>query len=121
MKEKESRINWHEGFVSAMKLDLMENENDLQYNKEYWLTGKHQRIDLLIIKNESLAQIRNPIGAIFSKYNICEYKSPSDSLTYGDFFKILAYTGLYLDERDKFEDHKIQRLYHDLRKRGAPI
>ncbi len=89
-----------------MKLDLIENDNDLQYNKEYYLTGKHQRIDLLIIKNEHLATIRNPIGGNFSKYNICEYKSPDDSLTYGDFFKTLAYTGLYLDEREKHGTYK---------------
>ena len=74
---------------------------------EYYLTGKHQRIDLLIIKNEGSAVIRNPIGAGFSRYNICEYKSPGDSLTYGDFFKILAYTGLYLDERERHGDYKI--------------
>ena len=50
MREKQSRINWHNGFVSAMKLDLVDNEKDLQYSKEYYLTGKHQRIDLLIIE-----------------------------------------------------------------------
>ena len=107
MKENRSRINWHEGFVSAMKLDLIENADDLQYEQEYYLTGKHQRIDLLIIKNENLAIIRNPIGAGFSKYNICEYKSPDDSLTYGDFFKTLAYTGLFLDECEKHGNYKI--------------
>ncbi len=105
--KKKTRINWHAGFVSAMKLDLIENEDDLQYSPEYYLTGKHQRIDLLIIKNEGSAVIRNPIGAGFSRYNICEYKSPGDSLTYGDFFKILAYTGLYLDERERHGDYKI--------------
>lgn len=107
MREKQSRINWHNGFVSAMKLDLADNEKDLQYSKEYYLTGKHQRIDLLIIKNEKSAIIHNPIGAVFSKYNICEYKSPGDSLTYGDFFKTLAYTGLYLNERELHGNHKV--------------
>ncbi|MBR1450413.1 MAG: hypothetical protein IJ591_01720, partial [Lachnospiraceae bacterium] len=107
MREKQSRINWHNGFVSAMKLDLADNEKDLQYSKEYYLTGKHQRIDLLIIKNEKSANIHNPIGAVFSKYNICEYKSPGDSLTYGDFFKTLAYTGLYLNEREEHDAHRV--------------
>ena len=107
MKKKESRIKWHNGFVSAMRLDLAENENDLQFINEYYLTGKHQRIDLLIIKNENPAIIHNPIGAVFSKYNVCEYKSPEDSLTYGDFFKTLAYTGLYLNERETLENHSV--------------
>ena len=120
MREKQSRINWHNGFVSAMKLDLADNEKDLQYSKEYYLTGKHQRIDLLIIKNEKSAIIHNPIGAIFSKYNICEYKSPGDSLTYGDFFKTLAYTGLYLNERESYDAHKVSDYTMTFVREGHP-
>ena len=95
------RIDWHAGFVSAMKLELIDNEKDLVYDEEHPLANRAQRIDLLIIKNEKDVPILNPIGAIFSKFNICEYKSPDDSLTYGDFYKILAYTGLYLNETRK--------------------
>ena len=120
MREKQSRINWHNGFVSAMKLDLADNEKDLQYSKEYYLTGKHQRIDLLIIKNEKSAIIHNPIGAVFSKYNICEYKSPGDSLTYGDFFKTLAYTGLYLNERELHGNHKVNDYTMTFVREGHP-
>ena len=98
-------IKWHKGFVSAMKLELIENEQDLQYFDEHYIANRNQRIDLLVIKNEKSAIIYNPIGASFSKYNICEYKSPSDSLTYGDFFKTLAYTGLYLNETHQGKLH----------------
>ena len=92
------RIDWHAGFVSAMKLELVENENDLTYDEEHPVANRAQRIDLLIIKNERSARIINPIGAMFSKFNICEYKSPQHSLTYGDFYKVIAYTCLYLNE-----------------------
>ena len=92
------KIDWHAGFVSAMRLELIDNEKDLSYVEEHPLANRAQRIDLLIIKNERLAQILNPIGAMFAKFNICEYKSPDQSLTYGDFYKVLAYTGLYLNE-----------------------
>ena len=91
-------IDWHSGFVSAMKLELIANEKDLVYDEEHPLANRAQRIDLLIIRNDSSARIVNPIGERFSKFNICEYKSPGQSLTYGDFYKILAYTGLYLNE-----------------------
>ncbi len=95
------KIDWHSGFVSAMKLELVENENDLIFDEEHPLAHRAQRIDLLIIKNITDAVIRNPIGRMFARYNICEYKSPDDSLTYGDFFKVLAYTGLYIYETQK--------------------
>lgn len=92
------KIDWHSGFVSAMALELIANEADLTYEEEHYLANRAQRIDLLIIKNEKNVPISNPIGAIFSKFNICEYKGPGDSLTYGDFHKTLAYTCLYLYE-----------------------
>ena len=91
-------IDWHSGFVSAMRLEFIANERDLVYDEEHPLANRAQRIDLLIIRNDSSARIVNPIGERFSKFNICEYKSPGQSLTYGDFYKILAYTGLYLNE-----------------------
>lgn len=92
------KIDWHAGFVSAMKLELIDNESDLVFLEEHPIANRAQRIDLLVIKNENSATILNPIGAMFSKFNICEYKSPDQSLTYGDFYKVLAYTGLYLNE-----------------------
>lgn len=92
------KIDWHSGFVSAMKLELIENEKDLTYHEEHPIANRSQRIDLLIIKNEHVSKIVNPIGSIFSRFNICEYKSPEQSLTYGDFYKVLAYTALHLNE-----------------------
>lgn len=32
LREKQSRINWHNGFVSAMKLDLADNEKEVDPN-----------------------------------------------------------------------------------------
>ncbi len=99
------KIDWHAGFVSAMKLEFIENEKDLTYIEEHPVANRAQRIDLLIIKNDRNAKIRNPIGAIFSKYNICEYKGPDQSLTYNDFYKVIAYTCLYLGETQKEAKH----------------
>lgn len=93
-----TKIDWHAGFVSAMKLELIDNEDDLSFIEEQPIANRAQRIDLLIIRNDSNVVIRNPIGAIFNRFNICEYKSPGKSLNYGDFFKTLAYTSLYLYE-----------------------
>ena len=95
------KIHWHAGFVSAMKLELIDNEKDLIFVEEHPIANRAQRIDLLVIKKERSVAILNPIGAMFSKFNICEYKSPDQSLTYGDFYKVLAYTGLYLNETQR--------------------
>ena len=98
-------IDWHVGFVSAMKLELIESKDNLIYDEEHHIANRAQRIDLLIIKNAKNVPISNPIGAIFSKFNICEYKSPDDSLTYGDFYKVLAYTSLYLIEAQRSDKY----------------
>ena len=98
-------IDWHAGFVSAMKLELIENEKDLVYEEEHLIANRAQKIDLLIIKNSNNVTIRNPIGSMFGRFNICEYKSPGQSLTYGDFYKVLAYTGLYLYETQGSQEH----------------
>ena len=54
-------IDWHAGFVFAMKLELIENEKDLIYEEEHLIANRAQRIDLLIIKNSNDVTIRNPI------------------------------------------------------------
>ena len=99
------KIDWHAGFVSAMKLEFVENEKDLIYDEEHHVANRAQRIDLLIIKKNNNVRISNPIGAIFARYNICEYKGPDQSLTYSDFYKVIAYTSLYLGETQKGENH----------------
>lgn len=47
---------------------------------------------LLTIKQ---AVIRKNIGRIFRKYNIVEYKSPTDYLSIDDFYKVYAYACFY--------------------------
>lgn len=99
------RIDWHSGFVDAMKLELLANEDDLEFDDEHLIANRAQKIDLLIIKKKRTVKIANEIGAIFDKFNIVEYKSPEDGLTLGDFYKILGYTGIYLEELHKYDEH----------------
>ena len=99
------KIDWHSGFVNAMKLELLANEKDLEYEDEHLIANRAQRIDLLIIKKIRTVRIVNEVGAIFDKYNIVEYKSPEDSLTLGDFYKVLGYTGIYLEELHRYDEY----------------
>ena len=97
---RKKRIDWHSGFVSAMKLELIDNEDDLEFHEETVLETKKQRIDLLIIKADHTVRIKNEIGTLFRYLNIFEYKNPNASLNIGTFYKTLGYVCRYLYERN---------------------
>lgn len=83
---------WHPGFVAAASIELR-NESGLELQPEYNLSKEPLRIDLYI-QNDGNATIKNEIGKIFRKYNVIEYKNPSDSLNIDDFFKTIGYACL---------------------------
>ncbi len=92
---EEHAIQWHPAFVSAMNLELARNREDLIFEKEYNLNTKPLEIDLLIIKKNKAARIRNEIGYFFREYNILEYKAPGDHLDVDVYYKATAYGCLY--------------------------
>lgn len=102
---KDTKIQWHPGFVAAMNLELCQNRDDLIFEKEHNLNTKPLVIDLLIIRKDSSVHIANEIGSFFRGHNIIEYKSPEDHLDIDVFYKVGAYASLYksygktLDER----------------------
>lgn len=100
------RIDWHAGFLAAMKLELMEDEDNLEFLEEQFLDGRKQRYDLLIIKNDRLVKIRNEIGTKFDKFNIVEYKNPRDGLSAEHFYRLLGYTSRYLYERHDYDVYR---------------
>ena len=99
------KINWHAGFVPAMKLELLDNEDDLVFEEEHPVDKRGNWIDLLIIRYDKKVKISSKIGEIFDKYNIFEYKSPEDTADLGSFYKTLAYTSLYLKERHEYDKY----------------
>lgn len=99
---KETKIQWHAAFVSAMGLDFAQDRDDLIFETEYNLNTKPLQIDLLVIKpkrasisKEASGQIASEIGKLFKGHNIVEYKSPEDHLDIDTFYKTLAYACLY--------------------------
>ena len=92
---KETKIQWHSAFVSAMNLDLGPDRDDLIFEKEYNLNTKPLEIDLLVIKKAGFVQIASEIGKLFKGHNIMEYKSPEDHLDIDAFYKAGAYASLY--------------------------
>lgn len=91
----ETKTQWHPAFCSAIKLEFMENKDDLEYTSEFGLGTKPLLIDLLVITKSPGVFIKNKIGSIFRGHNIFEYKSPGDELNIDTFFKTIAYACLY--------------------------
>lgn len=80
-----------------MELELQHEKEILTFMPEYALTKKPLQIDLIIVKNKVSSDVSNPIGAIFKKYNIMEYKSPDAHLNIDTFYKVNAYACLFKD------------------------
>lgn len=97
-------IQWHPAFYAAMQLELMEDKEKLIFENEHNLTKKPLQIDVLVIKKSDEFIVRNEIGRIFRRYNILEYKSPTDELGIDEFYKVLAYASLYKTQEEHVGD-----------------
>ena len=92
---KELKTQWHPAFCSAVKLELGNDCEYLEYTDEFNLNSKPLQIDLLIVKKSKYVQMENQIGRIFRGHNILEYKSPEDSMNVDTFIKVVGYACLY--------------------------
>ena len=94
-KEKQKKLQWHPAFCSALRLELLEDAENLEFTDEFQLTEKPLQIDCTVVKVKRDCKIKNEIGKIFRKHNIFEYKSPKDELNIDTFYKAVAYACLY--------------------------
>ena len=92
---EDKRIQWHPAFCSAVRLELADNRDDLEFYNEYNLNSKPLQADLLVIRKSGQEEIKNKIGKLFRKYNIMEYKAPKDGINIDSYFKTIAYACLY--------------------------
>jgi hypothetical protein len=97
--EDKTRIAWHPAFLEAIKLELDQYGDALEYVPEYQLTREPLRIDVVIVKKRKDVSITKNIAAIFRGDNIIEYKSPADYISVEDFYKVYAYACLYITMR----------------------
>ena len=94
-QEKSQKLQWHPAFCSALRLELLEDAENLEFTDEFQLTEKPLQIDCTVVKVKRDCKIKNEIGKIFRKHNIFEYKSPKDELNIDTFYKAVAYACLY--------------------------
>lgn len=83
-------LQWHPAFYADIQIELEEEAGLLVFENEHQLGTKPKEIDVLIVKKEAEVPIRKNIGRIFRKYNIVEYKSPTDYLSIEICFLIWA-------------------------------
>ena len=68
------------------------------------------QIDVIVIKKRDEDTIHKNIGQIFKKYNIIEYKGPTDYLSIDDFYKVYGYACFYKSASDSIDNIKITDL-----------
>ena len=65
---------------------------------------------MLIIKKKTEEPIEKNIGRIFRKYNIVEYKSPTDYLGIDDFYKVYGYACFYKADTGRENEIPVEEL-----------
>ena len=93
-KADNSGIIWHPAFFEAIKLELDDYKDVLEFRSEYQLSTEPLRIDCVIIKKVKNVAIKKNIAAIFRETNLLEYKSPDDYVSVADFCKVYCYAYL---------------------------
>jgi hypothetical protein len=88
-------LDWHTAFYVAMQAELVNYLPELSFEREHYLTAQPLRMDILIIKKKPEVIIDKHIAEHFKGYNVIEYKSPDDSLTYSDYLKVIGYACIY--------------------------
>jgi hypothetical protein len=79
-----------------LKLELQEYSENLVFQEEITLNKLPRRIDVLVLVLCGDIKIEKNLGKIFKGFNVFEYKSPNDTLTYYDFFTGLSYVMQYV-------------------------
>jgi hypothetical protein len=104
-QEKDAaHTSWHPAFVEAIKLELGQYGDILEYTPEYQLTREPLRIDVVIVKKRKNVPIKKNIAVIFRGHNLIEYKSPTDYISLEDFYKVYAYACLYVTAEPKIAE-----------------
>ena len=97
-ERKHSRVNWHEAACCALKIELRDYSDILEYLEEYVLGKNYHRIDLLIIKKLAAVTIPKNIALIFRTFNLLEIKGIGSTIGTDTYYKMIGYAGLFIDQ-----------------------
>ena len=91
----EVRTQWHPAFCSAMELNFREDRAQLHFETEHNLSRKPLAVDLLIVRKDGTGELQDPVGRLFARNNLIEYKSPDDAMTIDTLYKVIGYGCLF--------------------------
>ena len=109
-QQERNVMQWHPAFYAGIQIELAEDRENLIFENEHQLATKPMAIDVLIVKKEKDLPVKKNIGRIFRKYNIIEYKSPTDYLSVDDFYKVYGYTCFYKADASKIDEIPVNEL-----------
>ena len=110
VQEKKKLLQWHPAFFAGLQIELEEDAENLIFDNEFQLGKKPMAVDVLVVKKNKDLPVRKNIGQIFKKYNIIEYKSPEDSLTIDDFYKVYGYACIYKADTGTVDSIPVEEL-----------
>lgn len=113
-------LQWHPAFFADIQIELEEDRKNLIFENEHQLGTKPMEIDVLVIKKKREIPISKNIGRIFRKYNIIEYKSPTDYMSINDFYKVCGYAFFYKSDTVLEDEIPIDEITITLVSRGHP-
>ena len=113
-------IYWHPAFYAGIQIELLDDADNLEFESEHLLSKKPMQIDILIIKKESDRPVKKNIGRFFRKRNILEYKSPDDSLSVDDFYKVYGDACFYKSDTAAVNEIPLEELTITLVSEGYP-
>lgn len=95
------RVNWHEAAACAIRIELRDYEEILEFQNEYVLGKNNYRIDMLIIKKLTSESIPKNIARIFQSYNLFEFKGLGSSISIASYYKTIGYAGIFISRTNE--------------------
>ena len=111
---------WHPAFFADIQIELESERENLIFENEHQLGTKPMEIDALVIKKKTDIPINKNIGRIFRKYNIIEYKSPTDYISINDFYKVCGDAFFYKADTVTEDEIPIEEITISLVSRAYP-
>lgn len=114
MKKKKKEISddnklvqWHPAFFAGIQIEFGDESCKFIFEQEYNLNMRPMQIDVIVIKKNIEVDVHKNIGRIFKKYNIVEYKGPTDYLSIDDYYKVYGYAYFYKSANKAVDVKKI--------------
>lgn len=119
--DKSAPIQWHPGYVSAIKMEFKDDKNDYCFGNAWKVGSLPLEIDMIITKNEGAKESTSIIGRRFKRRNLLEFKSPGDELNIDTFLKGYAYASLYKISADVVDGYKMDEITYTFIRQEKPV